>query len=167
MDDLEFACWNAEIVWLAFIIDAFDREIIAWVALPEAGVDGSDIRDIMLEAVERRFAGVRAPTPVEHLSDSGGPYIAREAREFALALNLVPHFTPVRDPQSNGMIEAFVRTVKRDYVRVNPPSDAETVIRRIQAWITDHNTVRPHSALGMRSPLGVHSSFLKITGLPG
>jgi putative transposase len=28
-DGLEFTCWNAEIVRLAFIIDAFDREIIA------------------------------------------------------------------------------------------------------------------------------------------
>ena len=28
-DGLEFTCWNSEIVRLAFIIDAFDREIIA------------------------------------------------------------------------------------------------------------------------------------------
>jgi transposase InsO family protein len=28
-DGLEFACWNGEVIRLAFIIDAFDREIIA------------------------------------------------------------------------------------------------------------------------------------------
>ncbi len=28
-DGLEFTCWNGEIIRLAFIIDAFDREIIA------------------------------------------------------------------------------------------------------------------------------------------
>lgn len=28
-DGLEFACWNGEIIRMAFIIDAFDREIIA------------------------------------------------------------------------------------------------------------------------------------------
>jgi len=151
-DGLEFTCWNGEIVRLAFIIDAFDREIIAWVAVTGTGIDGSDIRDMMLEAVERRFGGVQAPTPVEHLSDNGSPYIARETREFALALNLVPCFTPVRSPQSNGMAEAFVKTFKRDYVRVNPLPDAETVIRRIPAWIADYNAVHPHSALAMRSP---------------
>ncbi|MDR6955811.1 transposase InsO family protein [Ancylobacter sp. 3268] len=28
-DGLEFACWNREIIRMAFIIDAFDSEIIA------------------------------------------------------------------------------------------------------------------------------------------
>jgi transposase InsO family protein len=30
-------------------------------------------------------------------------------RDFAAALNLVPCFTPVRSPESNGMAEAFVK----------------------------------------------------------
>ena len=32
-DGLEFTCWNGDIVRLAFIIDAHDREIIAWHAV--------------------------------------------------------------------------------------------------------------------------------------
>jgi putative transposase len=110
-DGLEFTCWNGEIVRLAFIIDAFDREIIAWTAVSGAGISGSDVRDMMLEAVERRFAGMRAPHAIEHLSDNGSPYTAKETRDFAAALNLVPCFTPVRSPESNGMSEAFVRAM--------------------------------------------------------
>jgi transposase InsO family protein len=53
--------------------------------------------------------------PIEHLSDNGSPYTAKETRDFAAALNLVPCFTPVRSPESNGMSEAFVKTFKRDY----------------------------------------------------
>lgn len=151
-DGLEFTCWNGEIVRLAFIIDAFDREIIAFVAMTGCGISGSDVRDMMLEAVERRFGTTRAPTPVEHLSDNSSPYIARETRAFALALNLVPCFTPVRSPESNGMSEAFVKTFKRDYVRVNPLSDAATALRQIAGWIEDYNEIHPHSALRMRSP---------------
>ena len=66
-DGLEFACWNGEVVRLAFIIDAFDREIIAWPAVANAGISGSDVRDMMLEAVEKRFAATRAPHAIEHL----------------------------------------------------------------------------------------------------
>ncbi|TWA28232.1 hypothetical protein FB007_12461 [Sinorhizobium medicae] len=33
-DGLEFACWNGEVIRLAFVIDAFNREIIAWTASP-------------------------------------------------------------------------------------------------------------------------------------
>jgi len=151
-DGLEFTCWNGEIIRLAFIIDAFDREIIAWIAISGAGISGSEVRDMMLEAVEKRFAAMRAPHPIEHLSDNGSPYTAKDTRDFAAALNLVPCFTPVRSPESNGMSEAFVKTFKRDYVRVNPLPDAHTALRQIAGWIADYNEVHPHSALRMRSP---------------
>jgi putative transposase len=151
-DGLEFTCWNGEIIRLAFIIDAFDREIIAWTAVSGAGISGSDVRDMMLEAVERRFTGTRASHAIEHLSDNGSPYTAKDTRDFAVALNLVPCFTPVRSPESNGMSEAFVKTFKRDYVRVNPLPDAHTALRQIAGWIADYNDNHPHSALKMRSP---------------
>ena len=77
-DGLEFSCWNGDILRLAFIIDAFDREIISWTAVSGAGISGSDVRDMMLEAVEKRFADTRAPHPIEHLSDNGSPYTAKD-----------------------------------------------------------------------------------------
>ena len=58
---------------MAFIIDAFDREIVAWTAASGAGISGSDVRDMMLDAVEKRFGTVRAPRSIEHLSDNGSP----------------------------------------------------------------------------------------------
>ena len=83
-DGLEFTCWNGDVVRMAFIIDAFDREIIAWAAVCGAGISGSDVRDMMLEAVEKRFGAVRAPHPIEHLSDNGSPYTAKQTRDFAV-----------------------------------------------------------------------------------
>ena len=64
----------------------------------------------------------------------------------------MPCFTPVRSPESNGIAEAFVKTFKRDYVRVNPLPDAHTVLRQITGWFLDYNESHPHSGLGMRSP---------------
>jgi putative transposase len=151
-DGFEFTCWNGDIVRGAFIIDAHDREIIAWRAVVNAGVSGSDIRDIMLEAVERRFGTYRAPAVVEMLSDNGSPYIARDTQIFARQLGLKPCFTPVRSPQSNGMSEAVVKTLKRDYVQVTPLPDAQTVLGLIGGWIEDYNDNHPHSGLKMRSP---------------
>lgn len=151
-DGLEFTCWNGDVVRLAFIIDAFDREIIAWTAVANAGVSGSDVRDMMLEAVEKRFGATRAPQAIEHLSDNGSAYTAKETRLFAQAINLTPCFTPVASPQSNGMSEAFVKTLKRDYIRISPLPDANTALRHIDGWIEDYNEIHPHSALKMASP---------------
>lgn len=151
-DGLEFTCWNGDVVRMAFIIDAFDREIIAWTALSNAGISGSDVRDMMLEAVENRFGATRAPQTIEHLSDNGSAYTARDTRLFAQALNLTPCFTPVASPQSNGMSEAFVKTLKRDYIRISALPDAQTALRQIHRWIEDYNEIHPHSALKMASP---------------
>jgi hypothetical protein len=46
-------------------MDAHDGEITAWKAIAKAGSAGSDIRDMMLEAVEKRFGAIRMPHPVE------------------------------------------------------------------------------------------------------
>jgi transposase InsO family protein len=151
-DGFEITCWNGEPVRLAFIIDAHDREIIAWHAVAGSGISGSIVRDMMLEAVEARFAVLRAPHPLEWLTDNGSAYTARETRDFAAALNLVPCFTPVQSPQSNGISESFVKTFKRDYVRVNALPDALTALRQIAGWFEDYNDNHPHSGLKMRSP---------------
>jgi putative transposase len=50
------------------------------------------------------------------------------------------------------MAEAFVRTIKRDHVRVSPCPDANTVMQQLSIWITHYNEVHPHKALGYRSP---------------
>ena len=151
-DGFEIACWNGDTIRLAFIIDAHDREIIAWHAVAGSGISGGMVRDMMLEGVEARFGRLRAPQPLEWLTDNGSAYTARETLDFAAALNLVPCFTPVQSPQSNGISESFVKSFKRDYVRVNPLPDALTALRQIAGWFEDYNENHPHSGLRMRSP---------------
>jgi len=98
-DGLEIACWNGEVVRVAFAIDTHDREIIAWPAAT-GGISGEMICDLMRACVERRFGTCRAPCPVQWLADNGSAYAARDTRDFALALNLLACFTPVRSPRA-------------------------------------------------------------------
>jgi transposase InsO family protein len=105
----------------------------------------------MLLVVERRFDALRTVQPVEWLADNGSCFTAHETVAFALAIGLVPCFTPVRSPESNGIAEAFVKTFKRDYVLLHPRPDAATVMAALDAWFEDYNEMPPHRALGMRS----------------
>ena len=50
------------------------------------------------------------------------------------------------------MAEAFVNTLKRDYVQGADLSDAQTVIRLLPDWLEDYNEIAPHSALRNLSP---------------
>ncbi len=133
-DGFEFTCWNGNVVRGAFMIDAHDREVIAWRMVVNACISGSDIRDMMLEAVEKRFGDCQAPHPVEVLTDNGAPYTAKDTRIFARQLGQRPCFTQVKSPQSNGPSETFVHTLKRDYVRV-PPFTGCGNRARIDRWL--------------------------------
>src|SRR5262249_32207870 len=71
---------------------------------------------------------------------------ARHA-SFARNIGLDPRTTPIESPQSNGMAEAFVRTIKRDYVRVSPCPDADTVMHQLSAWINHYKRASQHPSV--------------------
>lgn len=89
---------------------------------------------------------------IEWLSANGSGDIACETQTMARNIGLEPRTTPVRSPQLNDMAEPFVRTMKRDYIRISPLPDARTVIENLPLWIEHYNTLHPHKALGYRSP---------------
>ena len=124
------------------------------------------IRDMMIECGERRFGGSRAPHKVQWLTDNRSIFAAYKTMDIALALNLEPCFTPVESPESNGMAEAFVKTLKRDYVRVSPIGDAAAALTQIDRWMKDYKTVHPHSRLGYRSPREYINAKSQSTACP-
>ncbi|QDC36220.1 DDE-type integrase/transposase/recombinase [Sphingobium fuliginis ATCC 27551] len=136
----------------AFSLDCCDREAMGFVATT-AGISAEDVRDLMTATVEHRFGRVnRLPATIEWLTDNGSCYTARETCRFAREINLRPRTTPIESPQSNGMAEAFVRTMKRNYVRVAEKPNARAVINQLPSWCYHYNTVHPHRALGYLAP---------------
>jgi putative transposase len=150
-DGFEIACDNRERVRVAFALDCCDREAMSWVATT-GGITGNLVRDLMVEAVEARFAGALPDRPIEWLTDNGSPYIARDTRGFAREIGLEPLTTAIHSPQSNGMAESFVKTFKRDYVQRMDRSSAVAVLRQLEPAFEHYNDLHPHSALKMLSP---------------
>ncbi len=102
-DGLEIKCDSGQTVTATFTKDCCDREIMAWRAWEGKGLPGEPVREMLIEAVERRFGAVEAVPAgqeLEFLSDNGGAYIAAETRALARALGLKPIHTPVCSPQS-------------------------------------------------------------------
>lgn len=165
-DGFEIPCDNGDRVRVAFSLDCCDREALAWVATT-GGICSADIRDLMVESIEARFGLVnRLPKAIEWLSDNGSPYTAEQTKAFAKDFGLVPRTTPIESPQSNGMAEAFVKIIKRDYASVNPRPNAKTVLRQIGDWFEHYNEHRPHKALRYRSPRQFRRTNLTTTSCP-
>ncbi|EFI6898627.1 IS3 family transposase [Escherichia coli] len=150
-DGFEFRCNNGEKLRVTFALDCCDREALHW-AVTTGGFDSETVQDVMLGAVERRFGNELPASPVEWLTDNGSCYRANETRQFARMLGLEPKNTAVRSPESNGIAESFVKTIKRDYISVMPKPDGLTAAKNLAEAFEHYNEWHPHSALGYRSP---------------
>ena len=150
-DGFEFRCDNGEKLRVTFALDCCDREALHW-AVTTGGFGSETVQDVMLGAVERRFGNELPASPVEWLTDNGSCYRANETRQFARMLGLEPKSTAVRSPESNGIAESFVKTIKRDYISVMPKPDGLTAAKNLAEAFEHYNEWHPHSALGYRSP---------------
>ncbi|HBD5006950.1 TPA: IS3 family transposase [Escherichia coli] len=150
-DGSEFRCDNGEKLRVTFALDCCDREALHW-AVTTGGFNSETVQDVMLGAVERRFGNELPASPVEWLTDNGSCYRANETRQFARMLGLEPKSTAVRSPESNGIAESFVKTIKRDYISVMPKPDGLTAAKNLAEAFEHYNEWHPHSALGYRSP---------------
>ncbi|ENB6578925.1 IS3 family transposase [Escherichia coli] len=150
-DGFEFNCDNGEKLRVTFALDCCDREALHWAA-SNGGYDSETVQDVMLGAVERRFGSSLPASPVEWLTDNGSAYRSHQTRQFARMVGLEPKHTAVRSPESNGMAESFVKTMKRDYISIMPKPDGLTVVKNLAEAFEHYNEWHPHSALGYRSP---------------
>ncbi|WP_432782375.1 IS3-like element IS2 family transposase [Escherichia coli] len=150
-DGFEFCCDNGERLRVTFALDCCDREALHWAATT-GGFNSETVQDVMLGAVERRFGNDLPSSPVEWLTDNGSCYRANETRQFARMLGLEPKNTAVRSPESNGIAESFVKTIKRDYISIMPKPDGLTAAKNLAEAFEHYNEWHPHSALGYRSP---------------
>ncbi|EPB7210723.1 IS3 family transposase [Escherichia coli] len=150
-DGFEFRCDNGEKLRVTFALDCCDREALHW-AVTTGGFNSETVQDVMLGAVERRFGNELPASPVEWLTDNGSCYRANETRQFARMLGLEPKNTAVRSPESNGIAESFVKTIKRDYISIIPKPDGLTAAKNLAEAFEHYSEWHPHSALGYRSP---------------
>lgn len=150
-DGFEFRCDNGEKLRVTFTQDSCDREIIDW-AESTGGYDKETVQNVMLGAAEKRF-GRQLPTEsLEWLTDNGSAYRAHETRAFTRSVRLEPCTTAVRSPESNGIAESLVKTIKRVYISIIPKPDSQTAVVNLSVAFSHYNEHHLHSARGYRSP---------------
>ena len=133
----------------------------------EEVVGASEVRKLEARIRSRPKRRMRRCFSIYGGSDNGSPYTAKETRVFAQALNLTPCFTPVASPESNGLSEGFVKTLKRDDVRLHPLPDAKenraVIDRRMDRGLQrEPSSFRAQNALAAR----VQKSPIMTPGCP-
>jgi transposase InsO family protein len=131
------------------VLDDHSRYLIALAA--NGSTRGEPVREQLAEAFQR--CGV----PEGMLMDHGTPWWSTKSASGRTHLSLWLmrqgirlHWSRIRHPQTQGKVERFHGSLHRALLRRGVPRIAT------QAWLDayrwEHNHVRPHEALGMRTP---------------
>ena len=151
-DGLEFRCLNGEIVAATFVIDCCDRDL-SLVAKSGKGLTSAMVQDALVIATERRFGNSSENhVPVQFRTDNGAAYTSISTQALVCRLGQVDCKTPVCSLQSNGIAEALVKILKRDYLPFIDLTNAHTTMKSLGKVQDLYNRQHPHSALGYLSP---------------
>jgi transposase InsO family protein len=131
--------------YLCSVLDGYSRLIVHW-DLRES-MKESDVELILQRAKEKYLEA--QPRIV---SDNGPQFIARDFKEFIRLSGMTHVRTSPYYPQSNGKIEAWHKSLKRECIRPLTPLTVDDARRLIQRYVDYYNRVRLHSALGYVTP---------------
>jgi transposase InsO family protein len=70
----------------------------------------------------------------------------------------------VKSPQTNGVIERFFGTLKYEHLYRAPIDDGDALAMETQRYRQIYNTIRPHQALGDRTPRSAYLDQIEATG---
>ena len=150
-DITSIKCWNGEKLKVAVVLDCCDRSIISWISGKK--IQACDIEHMVQDALFKRFGDVLpSKGQLQFLTDNGPEFIEKSLNKNLSDWNIDSCNTPTYSPQSNGMVEAFNGTFKRDYVYESCLDSPEYVQSMIPGWIDEYNNYAPHSALEMKTP---------------
>ncbi len=144
--DVSYINVSGTFYYLASLLDGFSRAITHW-EIRESMTE-RDIETIVQRGLER-FPDARPRI----ISDNGPQFIARDFKEFIRVTGITHVRTSPFYPQSNGKLERFHGSLKRECVRPSAPGSLDEARSRISTYVDHYNTVRLHSALSFVTPM--------------
>ena len=131
--------------YLCSVLDGFSRFIVHW-DLRESMTE-ADI-EIILQSAKEQYSDAKPRI----ISDNGPQFIARDFKEFIRISGMTHVRTSPYYPQSNGKLERWHQSIKRECIRPGTPLSPEDARRLIASYVDHYNTVRLHSAIGFVTP---------------
>ena len=119
-------------------------------------------------AIVPRFS-FRAPDVVEVLErvcgeegypasirvDQGSEFISRNLDLWAYTRGVTLHFSRPGKPTDNAFIESFNGKFRAECLNQHWFMSLDDAARKCEAWRRDYNEVRPHSAIGNKTPISL------------
>ncbi|MGH7926348.1 MAG: IS3 family transposase [Candidatus Binatia bacterium] len=143
--DISYINLAGTFYYLCSLLDGYSRYLVHW-ELRESMTE-QDVETIVQRALEK-YPGVRPRI----ITDNGPQFIARDFKEFIRLTGITHVRTSPYYPQSNGKLERWHGSLKREQLRTAAPGSVEEGRRVVSRYVEHYNQVRLHSALGYVTP---------------
>jgi len=127
------------------IVDEFNRECLA--AEVDTSLPGARVVRVLERLRERRGL------PEVMVTDNGPEFAGQALDVWAYQQGVKLHFIEPGKPVQNAFIESFNGKMRDECLNEHWFLSLSEARETVEAWRRDYNEVRPHSALGNRTPL--------------
>jgi putative transposase len=134
-------------LWLLAVVDNHTR--LCPVIRVCRRATGMEVVGALQEAVQAH--GV----PRRVRCDNGAQFTAKEVDLWAYANGAVLDFSRPGRPTDNAFAESFNARFRAECLNQHWFLDLDDARAKVEAWRTDYNEVRPHSAIGDRPPMAL------------
>lgn len=113
----------------------------------------------VIDSVTLAFQEYGLPNSI--LSDNGAQFSGfrggyTQFERWLMDLDVLPIHGRIMHPQTQGKVERFHRTMKAEALRTTP-ANLEHAKQLLSDWRWRYNELRPHEALGMKTPASVYT----------
>ncbi len=144
---------RGKVVYQFGAVDCFTRKRVVALAPRLTSAQGS----AFLREVVAGF-----PFPVQAIQSDGGSEFLGTFGPTAEELHLVHYVNRPNYPQGNGRIERSFRTDEEEFYQVEElPADLGSLEAALLRWNRVYETVRPHQALGYKTPEQFYQDWLR------
>jgi putative transposase len=131
--------------FLITALDGYSRYIVHWEIREHS-------KEIDIELVLQRALEKCPGAKPRIVSDNGPQFIANDFKSFIRLQGLTHVRTSPYYPQSNGKLERWHGSVKKECIRPACPENLDEARRKVEAYVLHYNHARLHSAIGYVTP---------------
>ena len=147
--DISYVAMENGFMYLYAIIDVYSRCIVSW------GLYNTLDASNAIEILERAIEAHGAPEIIN--SDQGCQYTSKEWLEACASHEIKVSMDGRARCLDNIWIERFWRTIKREYIYLNPEDNVEAMRHGIAVFIDYYNNRRYHQGIGHKIPARVYA----------
>ena len=143
--DISYINIRGTFYYLCTVLDGYSRYVVHWEIREQ--MTEKDVEIILQRATEK----IPDANP-RIISDNGPQFVARAFKEFIRISGMTHVRTSPYYPQSNGKLERWHGSLKRECIRPKTPLDLADARQLVDHYVRQYNCQRLHSAIGYVTP---------------